>query len=91
MSLSSKVDESVAHAESEAIRKQKKSCVPKDNYGDRYVDPVGDAMKYHEAGKGSKMRDTTWITSLEIKDRMDRIFKKGKYATQDAEAENAQE
>ena len=77
--MSSPKDEAVAHSESEAKRRAKKSCVPKDNKGDNYVDPVADSMKYHDAGKGSKIRDTEWITSPVIKDRMDKIFNKGKY------------
>ena len=78
--MSSAKDKAIAHSESEATRQAKKSSRPKDNKGDNYVDPVADAMKYHDAGKGSKIRDTTWTTSPEIKDKMDKIFKKGKYA-----------
>ena len=46
-------------------------------------------MKYADAGKGSKIRDTEWITSSVIKDRMDKIFKKGKYAEKAAETKDA--
>jgi len=74
MSQSSKLDEAVANAESEAIRQSKKSCVPKDNSGDNYVDPVGDSMKYSEAGKGGKYRSIEGWYSEEMTKKMEKIF-----------------
>ena len=57
-------------------RQKKKSGVPQEL---RNVDPVKDAGKYHEAGKGSKIRDTEGWYSDEVSKTLEKIFGKKKW------------
>ena len=58
-------------------RKKKKNCTPTDNKLDRYVDPMSDSSKYHNAGKGDKLRTPGWY-SEETTKRLKEIFGKKK-------------
>ena len=66
-----KIDKKLSDIE----RNKKKNCAP----------PPGETNTGWEnfsygAGKGDKLRDTEWQTSPIIKDKMDKICGKGKYA-----------
>ena len=73
MSLSSKADKSIAKAESEKARHKKKNCTPTDNYGDRYVTRI---EKLRTQGKGDKNRDIPGWYSIEVTERLKRIYGK---------------
>ena len=73
MSLSSNKDKAIAKAESNAERHKKKSGKPTEG---PYIDPVGDSRKYHEAGKGSKIRDTDGWYSDDVTETLEKIYGK---------------
>ncbi len=66
-----KIDKKLSDAE----RNKKKNCKPPEGETTTGWENFG-----YGAGKGDKLRDIEWITSPVIKDKMDKIFKKGKYA-----------
>ena len=57
-------------------RQKKKSGAPQEN---RNVDPVKDAGRFHEAGKGDKIRDMQGWYSDEVSDTLEKIFGKKKW------------
>ena len=59
-------------------RQKKKSGAPQDNYADAYVDPVADA-KYHDAGKGDKVRDISGWYNDDVTKTLEKIYGKKKW------------
>ena len=68
-------------------RQKLKSGVPQDNYADAYVDPVADAT-HHDAGKGSKIRDTKGWYSEEVTKTLENIFGKKEEKKKKAKSEH---
>ena len=54
-------------------RQKKKSGAPQEN---RNIDPVKDAGRFHEAGKGDKIRDTQGWYSDDVSATLEKIFGK---------------
>ena len=77
MSIKGKIDDINHKKWSDGERKKKKNCTPTDNYGERYVDPMNQEGRYHEAGKGSKNRMPGWYSDETTK-RLEEIFGKKK-------------
>ena len=71
--MNSDKDKKIAKAESDAKRNKKKSCRPKDNYGDRYVTGY---EKLRTQGKGDSYRVIDGWYSDEMTKRFNKIFKK---------------
>jgi len=69
----SKKDKIIAKAEADAKRQKKKSCIPPDNYGDRYV--TGQE-KLRTQGKGGRYRVLEGWYSDEMRDKFNKIFDK---------------
>lgn len=73
LSLSSKKDKAVAKAEAKAKRQKKKSGKPTEG---PYIDPVGEARTYHNAGKGDKIRDISGWFSDDVTNTLEKIYGK---------------
>ena len=75
MERSLKLEKQIAKQESDKARNEKKSCIPTDNYGDRYVTVL---EKLRTQGKGSKVRDISGWYSEETTLKLEKIFGKKK-------------
>ena len=73
-SHSTELDRKIAKREADLARQKKKSCKPKDNYGDNYVTGM---EKLRTQGKGDRYRDTdsTWYSD-EVGERLKKIYGK---------------
>ena len=69
----SKKDKIIAKAEADAKRQKKKSCIPPDNYGERYVTGL---EKQVTQGKGMRIRDISGWHSDATTEKLNKIFDK---------------
>ena len=72
-SNSTELDRKIAKRESDLARQKKKSCKPKDNYGDNYVTGMEKLRKH---GKGDRNRDIHGWYSDEVTERLKDIYGK---------------
>ena len=90
MSIKGKIDDINHKRHQDIERNKKKSCAPQENTLDRYVDPIRDNSKYHEAGKGDKIRLPGWF-SEEVTERLKEIFGGKKEVKEEEKASNSEE
>ena len=73
MGFSSDRDKKIKKLEHQAELRKKRSAVPQDNYGDRYVTGM---EKLRTQGKGDDYRDIPGWYSDDVKERLDKIYGK---------------